>query len=291
MKSIDTFTTGCAMRHIGHTGLGNRIQPGHRMSLILGIGLINFKTNLDVYCPLDPMDLSIFEQKIYSQNGEDGVTMKLLDLIYDDPTHKNYVEFGVEDGKECNTRILREKYKWSGLQMDGSHENRRIQLRNEFITKENIVDLFKKYKVPPHIHLLSVDIDFNDFYCLKEILDHHQCDIIICEYNATHLSHEDKIVVYDPHGQWDKSNYFGASLLALDKLAKIYNYSLIYCNQNGVNSFFIHNDILKKKGLHFKDIGDVMRLYKPARYGDGPNGGHPQDPYHRPYLSFEQAIM
>ena len=147
------------------------------------------------------MDLSLFEKKVFSQNGEDGITMKLLELIYDGDNHnKFYVEFGVESGKECNTRILREKYKWKGLQMDGSNEDNSINLKNEFITKENVVELFKKYDVPHNINLLSVDIDYNDFYCLKEILANYKCDIIICEYNATHLANEDKIIIYDKNG-------------------------------------------------------------------------------------------
>ena len=127
--------------------------------------------------------MEIFEQKVYSQNGEDGITMKLIDLIYDgNNENKFYVEFGVENGSECNTRILREKYNWNGLQMDGNSENDSINLRKEFITKENIVSLFNKYNVPQNINVLSVDIDFNDFYCLKQILDNYTCDIIICEY-------------------------------------------------------------------------------------------------------------
>ena len=52
------------------------------------------------------MDLSLFEKKIYSQNGEDGITIKLIELIYNgDNKDKFYVEFGVENGNECNTRI------------------------------------------------------------------------------------------------------------------------------------------------------------------------------------------
>ena len=238
------------------------------------------------------MDLSVFENKIFSQNGEDGVTMKLVELIYSgDNDNKFYVEFGVENGTECNTRILREKYNWKGLQMDGGNENESIGLRKEFIQKENIVELFRKYNVPHNINVLSVDIDFNDFYCLKEILENYQCDIIICEYNATHLANEDKIVIYDKNGRWDESNYFGVSLLSLDKLGKKYNYSLIYCNNNGVNSFFIHNDILKNKDLQFKNMGDISQIYKPASYSSGPNGGHPQDPYNRRYITFDEAIQ
>lgn len=238
------------------------------------------------------MDLSLFEYKIFSQNGEDGITMKLCELIYDYGNNHNkfYVEFGVQNGSECNTRILRENYNWKGLQMDGGNENNLINLKREFITKENVVELFIKYNVPQNINVLSVDIDFNDFYCLKEILKNYVCDIIICEYNATHLAHEDKIIIYNKNGMWDNSNYFGASLLSLDKLGKKYNYSLVYCNKNGVNCFFIHNDIIKNKGLQFKNLGDIEKIYKPAGYGNGPNGGHSRDPYNRQFISFDQAI-
>jgi hypothetical protein len=237
------------------------------------------------------ISLVSFEKKIFSQNGEDGITMKLVKLIYNnDNTDKYYVEFGVENGIECNTRILREKYGWNGLQMDGSNENNDINLKKEFITRENVIDLFKKYNVPKRINLLSVDIDFNDFYCLKNILENYLCDIIICEYNASHLVNEDKVVIYDKNGVWDNSNYFGASLLALDKLSKKYNYSLIYCDNNGVNSFFIHNDIIKSKGLFFENIGNISKIYKSAKYGSGPNGGHIKDPYNRKYITFEEAI-
>lgn len=235
------------------------------------------------------MDLSAFEQKVYSQNGEDGITMKLLELIYDEGYDKNkfYVEFGVQNGDECNTRILREKYNWNGLQMDGGYENRFV--KKEFITKENIIELFKKYHVPDKINLLSVDIDFNDFYCLHEILKKYTCDIIICEYNATHSPDEDKVIVYDAYERWDCSNYFGASLLSYKKLANLFNYSLVYCDNKGVNCFFINNEIIKNKKLNF--INDIHDIYKLPKYGSGPNGGHGQDSRSRSYISFEEAIV
>jgi len=237
------------------------------------------------------MDLRLFEKKVFSQNGEDGITMKLVELIYSgDNDNKFYVEFGVQNGMECNTRILRERYNWKGLQMDGGNENISINLQKEFITKENVVELFRKYEVPRNINLLSVDIDFNDFYCLKEILVDYKCDIIICEYNSTHLANEDKIVIYDKNGGWDWSNYFGASLLSLDKLGKKYNYSLVYCDNRGVNCFLIHNDLIRDKKLEFKNLGDIEKIYKPARYGSGPNGGHMKDKLNRQYISFDEAI-
>ena len=76
---------------------------------------------------------------------------------------------------------------------DGNNENISINLRKEFITKENIIDLFSKYNLPSetnfNINLLSVDIDFNDYYCLQEILKLYKCDIIICEYKSTKVKY------------------------------------------------------------------------------------------------------
>jgi len=236
------------------------------------------------------MDLSTYEQRIYSQNGEDGITMKLVELLYSEHTDNYYVEFGVQDGQECNTRILREKYRWKGLQMDGSNERTDIHLHKEYITKENVVELFQKYGVPPTIQVLCVDIDFNDFYCLAEILKSYTCDVLICEYNATHLPDEDKVIVYDATGGWDGTNYFGGSLLAFTRLANKHGYSLVYCEQKGVNCFFVRTAVLESKELSFLHQDDVSKIYRKPRYGNGPNGGHAMDWRHRVYLSSEEAI-
>jgi len=249
--------------------------------------ILNFNGGHDTLL-IPSIDLSLYEKRIFSQNGEDGVTIKLLELIYHKAITdtKFYVEFGVESGVQCNTRILRENYKWKGLMMDGSNEKLDINLKKEFITKENICELFEKHNVPKHINLLSVDIDFNDYHVLKEILPKYKCDIIICEYNATHLANEDKVIQYDKNGKWDMTNYFGASLLAFNKLATHFNYILVYCENKGVNCFFIHNDIIQSKNLKFLNAGNVEKIYRKANYGCGPNGGHMQDTLNRKYISF-----
>ena len=65
---------------------------------------------IKLYQLIFEMDLRLFENKIFSQNGEDGITMKLVELIYNDNNdNKYYVEFGVGNGIECNTRILRDR--------------------------------------------------------------------------------------------------------------------------------------------------------------------------------------
>lgn len=230
------------------------------------------------------VDLSQYEKKIYSQNGEDGIALKLFELF--SPVSKYYVEFGGYDGYiYCNTRYFREHKGWRGLLLDGSHENLSINLQKEFITAENINYLFEKYQVPYDLDLLVIDINYNDFYVWKAIDEKYKPKVIIIEYNATHLPHEDKVVYYDPIFMWDGSNYYGASILALYRLGKKKGYSLVYAERRAVNLFFVRDDLITQSGIDFKDVNDVIKLYQTPNYGIGPNGGHPQDRYNRPYLA------
>jgi FkbM family methyltransferase len=229
-------------------------------------------------------NLHNYEEKIFSQNGEDGITLEIIKKL--DITNGYYVEFGTQDAKECNTRILREKYNWSGLLMDGSNQNDSINLKKEFITRENIVDLFIKYNVPTHFNLLSIDIDYNDFYVLHKILEKYTMDIIILEYNAYFLPNEDAIIKYGPYGRWDGSNYFGASLLSFQKLLNLFGYSLIYTENKGVNAFFVSNKYADK----FNNHDEINILYNAAKYSTGPRGGHLQDIKNRTYVKFNDVV-
>lgn len=99
------------------------------------------------------------EHRIYSQNGEDGVLLWLFANIGTVNQPPRFVEFGVENGVQCNTRSLRQHLGWQGLMMDGSNENLTINLHQEKISAENINDLLAKYQTPPLLDLLSIDVE------------------------------------------------------------------------------------------------------------------------------------
>lgn len=233
------------------------------------------------------IDLSDYEKKIYSQNGEDGILEKIFEII--STTNKYYVEFGVENGDERNTRYLMEKYKWEGLLMDGGYSNEKINLKKEFITKNNINYLFEKYNVPNEFDLLSIDIDYNDWYVLEAILSKQKFKprVISMEYNAS-LHLEDKIVIYDPNymWEWNMSDYFNSSLYSIHTLLQKYNYTIVYCENKGVNLFAIHNSISIDI---FKNSGNIHLLYKPPLYGLK-KVGHKKDSYKRHYLTSTEAL-
>ncbi len=53
------------------------------------------------------VDLKNYEKKLYSEHGEYGVLEKIFEII--GPRSKFFVEFGVQDGTECNKRYLKER--------------------------------------------------------------------------------------------------------------------------------------------------------------------------------------
>jgi hypothetical protein len=226
------------------------------------------------------IDLFEWEKSRYSQNGEDGIIEKIFNTIgtSDSPY---YVEFGVEDGTECNTRYLREK-NWTGLMMDGGNYNKEINLQKEFIYQSNIIQLFKKYKVPKEFEFLSTDIDYNDFYVLMTILKSYRPKVICAEYNSYLGPLTDSVVVYDPEMMWDKTTYFGASINAFNNLFAHFNYALVGGTSNGVNIFAIRNDVIGP--ARFKNMGNPQKIHRFL------NGYHKDDYFKRGYVT-SKAIL
>ncbi len=186
--------------------------------------------------------IQLRERRIFSQNNEDGV----LEYIFDNigTTNKFYVEFGVEGAIECNTRYLYERYGWDGLLLDGSGRtpagDKRV-IRNHFITAEVIVELFQKYDVPKDLDLLSVDIDRNDYYVMREILQAgYRPRVVIAEYNRNFGPKDAFVVPYKKDERWRGDSHFGSSALAWVYLLDHFDYSSVYLDTNGVNQFFLY---------------------------------------------------
>ncbi|UJR35865.1 hypothetical protein I4U23_028609 [Adineta vaga] len=235
-----------------------------------------FKNTLNV----DPTWISQIpdkELKIFSQNGEDGVLLWIFTNIGTVNSPPRFVEFGTESGKECNTRFLRQQLAWEGLMMDGSHDIPSINLHKEKVTPENINILLEKYQTPRLLDLLSIDLDFDDYFVWKSILQANRfhARVITIEYNYEIPPNENRLV--DPKQdarRWTGTNHFGAGILAIAALGRMYNYTLVYADKNGVNLFLIQKDILVKQGILDK-IRSVAELHvaKPTT-----GWKHPQDP-------------
>lgn len=223
-----------------------------------------------------------FGQKIYSQNEEDGITLEIFARI--GTTNKIFVEFGVENGLECNTRALL-FCDWSGLWIDGNAKNvqfmqqltntiqsGKLAVEHDFITRENINQLISTNISEHEIDLLSIDIDGNDYH----IFDAITCvnpRVVIIEYNAKFPPPIQYCQQYNVNHRWDGSDDFGASIAFLNDKMNAKGYKLVACNLTGSNAFFVREELLEDK---FYQAGDVKSHYQPARYFLlGLTSGHP----------------
>jgi hypothetical protein len=195
------------------------------------------------------------EFKVYSQFGDDGIIQYLISHL---PVIPTFVEFGVEDYTEANTRFLLLHNLWRGLILDGRPDLDSVvmaqglpmlhdlEVRSAFITAENINDLISGAGFSGEIGLLSIDIDGNDYWVWKAITC-VQPQIVVVEYNAVFGSERAVTIPYSPSFTRQQAHhsylYFGASLPALCGLAEAKGYAFVGCNGAGNNAYFVRKDL------------------------------------------------
>jgi hypothetical protein len=216
----------------------------------------------------DTSHFSSYEFQIYSQWGEDGIIQYILSRV--NIEHSVFVEFGVENYMEANTRFLLVNDNWSGLVIDGDQDNInsikqdsiywKYNLKAEcaFIDKDNINELIRSNGITGDIGILSVDIDGNDYW-VWDAINVIKPRIVICEYNSLFGPEKSVTTPYAP--RFIRTNahysnlYYGASISALTKLADIKGYALVGGNKAGNNIFFVRTDLMEN--LEEKSPSDV----------------------------------
>lgn len=191
---------------------------------------------------------------MFSQSGEDGIIQWLICNI--EIRSKRFIEFGVQNYTESNTRFLLMHDNWSGLIMDGSKEDMDYVHQDNICwmhdlkavprihTAENINALIRENGFDGEIGILSIDIDGNDYWVWKAI-DSVQADIVICEYNSRFGSEHAVTIPYNPDFYRTEAHcsnlYFGASIRALTQLGKRKGFALVYGNEIGSSFLFGEN--------------------------------------------------
>lgn len=228
--------------------------------------------------------LNKHEYQVFSQNGEDGIIQEIFNRI--GYNNKYFIEFGVENGLECNSTNLLYK-DWKGLWIEGSDrdckqiserfsnllEVGRLKIKNTFINAENIESLFDEANAPAEPDLLSIDIDYNDYYVWQAITK-YKPRVVIIEYNSIFRPDTHFVVKYNPKRMWDKTSHFGASLLALEQLGNQKGYCLVSCIFTGSNAFFVRQDLVKDL---FEAPYTAENHYEPNRDYLYYKAGHPKN--------------
>jgi len=223
-------------------------------------------------------NIQLAEFKVFSQWGDDGIIQFLVDYL--DISHKTFIEFGVQNYTEANTRFLLVNNNWTGLIMDGSEENINYIKKDDiywqheltavpvFITTENINRLITENGFNGEIGILHIDIDGNDYWVWKEI---NVVDpvIVIMEYNSIYGAEHTWTTPYQADFYRTTAHhsnlYFGASLAALCDLAEEKGYHFIGSNSHGNNAYFVRKDKVKAlKTLTAKE-GYVLSKFRESR--------------------------
>jgi len=206
-----------------------------------------------------PYPLGGYGKSISSQADEDGIIEVILAHISMPPY---FVEFGVDPTQGNCIELHRAG--WSGLFMDahkGWQRDCPIPIKKHFVTAGNVEELFANYRVPVEFGVLSIDIDGQDYWVWRAIS--HRPALVVIEYNGkigigsgVVMPRNDDWVLrvhIGPDGQQLSDQFYGASLGALDRLAHVKGYTLVYAN--GVNAFFVRDDMLSNRAdFQYADI-------------------------------------
>lgn len=229
-----------------NTKLYNKIE-----SLQMAIGSLRAKSACDC------MSIHEAEFKVFSQGGEDGIIQYLINKVVIE--NDVFIELGLEDYRESNTRFLLQNNYWRGLIIDS--DTRHIQFLDNsdsmwqfgikaistFITAENINSIIQNAGFSGDIGLLSIDLDGNDYWILKAI-DVVSPRILIIEYNSLFGCEHAITIPYRKDFSISKAHfselYYGASLPAIFLCAQQKGYQFVGCNKAGCNAFFVRNDVI-----------------------------------------------
>ncbi|MES2503218.1 MAG: hypothetical protein V4545_11475 [Pseudomonadota bacterium] len=217
----------------------------------------------------------------FSQNGEDGIIEVLRKQLKS--CNRYFIEIGASDGIENNTAWLVVAEKYNGLMIEGNKSlaaraDRVVkrysigaECKNLFVTRENISGLqsVAMHKDPD---LFSLDIDGNDYYIAKAILEGgFKPKIFVVEYNSAYGPEECITVEYRDDFIFTTAHttklYYGVSIAAWKKLFNAHGYQFITVDQHGVNAFFVDPNCFDSNFLsNIEGISFVENQYQFTKF-------------------------
>ena len=183
----------------------------------------------------------------HCQAGEYEIIARYLEHIgrLDKPT---FIDIGAGDGfRLSNTRDLIERHGATGLMIDADNGGN-PKVVQAFVTVENVWELLdagiEGVGTRPAPHFLSIDIDGNDYWILREILVGMKPELIMAEVNTRFHSEEEAFTVpYEPNRTWNNDDHFGMSFGAFRKLMNDNGYTVVH--MEGINATALRNDLVR----------------------------------------------
>ena len=237
--------------------------------IFFNIGLNQISENRKNYDNID--NIQQVELKVFSQNGEDGIIDYLLTKLKLIPHSTNFIEIGVGDYRESNTRFIYNRFHSKGVIIDCINDMKKkvkphvnlwkgdLRICNSFINSNNINKILEK-NCDFDVDVFSLDIDGIDYWIIQK-LKKNISKIFIAEFNPVFGP---KLKVTVPNiDNFDRTNYhysnlcYGMSLSALIDVMKEKNFYFVGTNLQKMNAFFVSNDFNKKDFFNNLIIGSL----------------------------------
>ncbi|MGE3277695.1 MAG: hypothetical protein AB7O67_21475 [Vicinamibacterales bacterium] len=188
--------------------------------------------------------------RLRSQNEEDGIILALLRAGA--LRTRKFVEIG-SGSTGGNAATLAADFGWSGLMVDASRKaieqareafafNPGVVAVRAMVTPDSINTLVTEHGFAGEIDVCSIDVDSIDYWLL-EALEACTPRLLIMEYNALFGRERALTLPNAPKPDNAPKGYSGASLPALEKLARRKGYRLVLCEDYGINAFFLRDDV------------------------------------------------
>ena len=237
---------------------------------IFAIGSSHFSIMRQYYSEIK--NLSDADYKVFSQTGEDGIIDYLLYSL--NIKVPKFVEIGVGDYRESNTRYIFQKNCSRGLIVDKNKNLEKkvskivklwkgdLTIIEIAVTSENILHILNSNDFDNNLDVFSLDVDGIDYWIL-EVLPEKLSKIVVLEYNPTFGPNLE--VTIPNLNDFDRKKYhysclcWGASLKALIKLMNQKKYVFVGSNIACFNAFFVLESEVEKLNLNLPDKNDLTK--------------------------------
>lgn len=238
-----------AQKQVGKVLANQKADERHRQTFRLQLASLVRARYLPTDIPA-PLALHARRFRLRSQHEEDGIILALLDAA--GVKTRRFVEIG-SGGSGGSAAVLAHDMGWSGLMVDASpraasmarHElrtNPGVTVVQAMVTPDNINELVRQHGLAGEVDLLSIDVDSIEYWLMKA-LDACTARVLVLEYNAYFGPTRAVTIPAGGPPAERPIEYFGASLAALEQVAREKGYGLVLCEQTGVNAFFVRQDL------------------------------------------------
>jgi hypothetical protein len=202
-----------------------------------------------------------FASDVHSQNGEDGILAKILDVI--GAADGWCVEFGAWDGRHLsNTYNLLANRGFSGVLIEGSpsrfrdlqaafRDNPRVFTLNKYVgftAADGLDAILAETPISQDFEVLSIDIDGNDYHVWKAVT-RYRPKVVVIEYNPTIPSPVEFVQAAD------MSVNQGTSMLSMTLLARDKGYELVSATTH--NCLFVTKELFPLFGIADNSVAAI----------------------------------